>query len=367
MADKVRELFEYDAELSYRFNHMLDDKWDGMMDQPHIGYTYWNDPSANTMPNITYIQNSNVSSSALPFGVALQTGEYSINGSELTTRPMDPFMPPEDYRWIEVYMTGNGSAAFTVATNASYMHVSQRRGSLSSPGSVDESDIRLNITVDWKRAPMGTSYATLVIGASSGNAAYHVRIPLHNTRLPDGLPGNTFVESNGVVSMEAAHFSDSTKSDSTEYAVIPAYGRTLSGVTLNPSDCPPQHLPTAGYLTYDFYTFETAPKVNVTVYIGPSMNIDKENPIRWAMAVDETKPKVVTPLWDYVLSPPSPVSQNAIAGIWSNWTILPDELSAGQHKLKMWSLDPGLVLEKIQIDLGGAQRSFLGAPESYRT
>jgi Gylcosyl hydrolase family 115 C-terminal domain len=38
----------------------------------------------------------------------------------------------------------------------------------------------------------------------------------------------------------------------------------------------------------------------------------------------------------------------------------------GYYTLKIWMIDPGIVLEKLVIDLGGLKPSYLGPPESYR-
>ena len=38
---------------------------------------------------------------------------------------------------------------------------------------------------------------------------------------------------------------------------------------------------------------------------------------------------------------------------------------SGYHVLKYWMVDPGIVLEKMIVDLGGLKPSYLGPPESY--
>ena len=44
VADRVRDLFEQDHELTVRYNGLLGGKWKHMMDQTHIGYQYWQQP-----------------------------------------------------------------------------------------------------------------------------------------------------------------------------------------------------------------------------------------------------------------------------------------------------------------------------------
>ncbi|MGE5812152.1 MAG: glycosyl hydrolase 115 family protein, partial [Ignavibacteria bacterium] len=57
LAEKVRKLFEKDAEITNYYNNILaGGKWKHIMDQTHIGYTTWQQPDKNTMPEVEEIE-----------------------------------------------------------------------------------------------------------------------------------------------------------------------------------------------------------------------------------------------------------------------------------------------------------------------
>lgn len=52
----AKELYEQDSLLSVYYNKtMAGGKWNQMMDQTHIGYTYWQQPEKNRMPIVRYV------------------------------------------------------------------------------------------------------------------------------------------------------------------------------------------------------------------------------------------------------------------------------------------------------------------------
>jgi len=55
LADKAKRLFRNDSLIAVQYHQIANGKWNHMMDQTHIGYTYWQQPLANKMPDIKYI------------------------------------------------------------------------------------------------------------------------------------------------------------------------------------------------------------------------------------------------------------------------------------------------------------------------
>ena len=66
LADKAESLFKKDAELSDYFNTKLaNGKWNHFADQTHIGYTYWQQPTKNTMPKVERVLAENIKMNSL--------------------------------------------------------------------------------------------------------------------------------------------------------------------------------------------------------------------------------------------------------------------------------------------------------------
>jgi len=56
LADTAKQLFINDSLISQHYNRdIAGGKWDHMMDQTHIGYTWWQQPPVNRMPKVVYV------------------------------------------------------------------------------------------------------------------------------------------------------------------------------------------------------------------------------------------------------------------------------------------------------------------------
>ncbi|PVF92161.1 hypothetical protein CPB86DRAFT_830181 [Serendipita vermifera] len=355
---RVIAAFQEDASITARYHGINNGKWNHKMDQPHIGYTTWSDPSANTLPNLTWVSGNSTPASGI-MGVAIQGSDKTAPTTNHALIPVNPYMPPSDVRYLDIYTRANGTFTYNITSNASYISVSPSSGTLTSPGS---SDVRAMISVDWNAAPSRVSNVTLTVASSSGTSTTAI-LPVNKTVVPPGFTG--FVESNGAISIEAEHFTSQSSTSTASYMIIPDYGRTLSGVTLTPVTCPSQTTSSGPKLTYHVCAFTTNTKAKISVYLGGSFNFDPTRPLKYAFSLDEGPPTTVQPVPDAPLGTlPSGADNAEKINTWVSTSTI--SISAGSHTLDLWVLEPGSVIQKIVIDLGGVKSSYLGPPESKR-
>lgn len=317
----------------------------------------------NTMPSVSYVSSSTVPNAGM-MGVSIQGSNTTVPGDPaLTIIPVNPYLASGDYRYIDIYTRSNGSFTYSVTSNLSYVSISPSSGTISSS---DIADTRANISIDWDSAPPSLNYATIsVSGTDSSGTTLNgttLTLPVNKTVIPSTFKG--YVESNGVVAIEAEHYEIATSGSSASYMTIPDYGRTLSGVTLTPVLCPSQTTTTGPELLYRFYTFTSA-VAKISIYFGASLNVDPTRPLKYGLSLDNG-----------VVSTVQPVPLTNLGTTPTGWTDAVNKntwksdiyrtTSAGSHALHIWLLEPGLVIQRVVIDLGGVKTSYLGPPESYK-
>ena len=82
LADEAKKYYEADSLLSNQYNHELaNGKWNHMMDQTHIGYTYWQQPRVNKMPDVIYVSDNSEKDESAKIDVRDKTSESLIPGN----------------------------------------------------------------------------------------------------------------------------------------------------------------------------------------------------------------------------------------------------------------------------------------------
>ncbi len=330
LAARARALFQADADLSAYYNHTLaHGKWDHMMDQTHIGYTYWQEPPKNTMPAVKEID--------LP-----EAAQMGVAAEDLS---FDAFNQPR--RHIDVFNRGRTPFEFSAAASAPWILLSATHGRI-------EKEQRLWVSIDWSKAPQGSARGTVEING--------VKLPVSesNPESREGLKG--FVEADGYVSIEAEHYTGKVDAGAARWERIPDYGRTLSAMSIFPvtaaSATPPENSPC---LEYRMYLLDPR-EVGVDAIVAPTLNFVPGRGLRFAVSFDDQPPQILDALAHNSQADWEESVKDNVRHIRSVHTLS----GSGYHTLKFWMVDPGVVLEKLVVDLGGLKPSYLGPPESYR-
>ncbi len=59
-ADKAKQFYMTDSLISVQYHELAGGKWNHMMDQTHIGYTYWQQPPRQRMPEVKYVPQDSI-------------------------------------------------------------------------------------------------------------------------------------------------------------------------------------------------------------------------------------------------------------------------------------------------------------------
>ncbi|MBS9522729.1 glycosyl hydrolase 115 family protein [Litoribacter alkaliphilus] len=344
MAEKAKELFERDAELSRYYNEELaDGKWSHMMDQTHIGYTYWQQPEENVMPEVK----SHTPQEYASLGVAVPfSKEFYPQAEQLAFPSISPFGPKNHY--FEIFNRGNENLSFEIKPEESWIMVSEKKG-------ITPDQTRIKLEVDWDKVPQGQTSTSITI--ASGEEQTTISVPLQQMNLPENFKG--FVENNGVISIEAPNFTAKHEVTPFRWQTVSDLGRTGSAV-IPVSDNSDDTEEMMNYLEYDIYV-ETHGKVLMHTYLSPTLNyLDLPEGIRFAVSINDQNPQIIS------------INKDSSGKQWNNWVANNINIQTsehtinkkGKHTIKVWFIDPGVVFQKFVLDIGGLKESYLGPPES---
>lgn len=167
-----------------------------------------------------------------------------------------------------------------------------------------------------------------------------------------------FTESNGYISIEAAHYNKAVGNSQIEWKIIPNLGKTLSGITTFPQNIYPKPEDKI-YLEYNIETTSIG-EFPIHILVSPTLNFNQNKGLRYALSVDGGEEQIVNINEKYNMRQMEKWQANSI-----NETITKHLFTnTGTHTIRFRVLEPGIVLQKMMIDMGGLKKSYLGAPEN---
>ena len=182
------------------------------------------------------------------------------------------------------------------------------------------------------------------------------------SQYPEKEIKGAFVESNGVVSIEAEHYTSKTSGGKVTWEKIPDLGRTLSAMAPFPTTAAIEE----NVLEYKIYFFKQG-EFPVSVYISPTINFIAGKTMRLAVKIDNENPQLLE------------VNTGSIKGGSADNRLWEESVRTsirklvakvnvdkpGYHTLKIMMVDPIVAVQKIVVNTGGEKPSYLGPPESY--
>ncbi len=368
MADIAQEKFEAGTAMAEYYNNALSGgKWHNWQLQPYLAYggnypeSSWQQPETDYVADPDFIWPELVTLSVpagAEMGVALD-GSDKVWPEEETEAVLPTFSPfqRQPAQYIEVFNRGAVPFDYAIECDNPWVLINPGHGSV-------EEQVRSEITIDWQRAPMGRTEVPITVSGPDESRVI-VKAVIENPEV-NLQKFKGFVESNGYVSIEASHYSRKVESSDAFWKHIPGIGRTGDGMTPFPVDAPSQ-TPGGGTprLEYNMHLFSEGEAI-VWVYLSPRNNVLQGDGLKYAVSINADDPQIVN-ITTALNGIPMNKSWERNTSDNVNLTATKHTITAaGKHVLKIWMVDPTVVVQKIVVDSGGLLPSYFGPPESYR-
>jgi hypothetical protein len=342
-------------ETEYYNTQLANGKWKNIMSMKPRNLAVYQAPD---IPKIT-IDNTDVWSIA-PEGFVTKDSSLLQNNSSLSLPPFDNLNKQKYF--VDVFLSKNQTITWSASVSNNWIHLSQNSGFLIPEQGKNQ--MRIWIDIDWNRFNQEKANGNILF--TGGNKQITLNMQAVKKNKPQ-LPGhNSFIEDNGFISIHAVHFSKKTDKSLIQWKVIDGLGYTGSALQALPFSVKSQPLinPDSikrnnAFVEYVFYTFSsTTPFVNV--FAIPTHPINNNYSVRYAVSIDDG-PIVIADIKTFGRS--EEWKQNVLRNRAERKIEMPF-LKAGKHSLKIYCVDPGVILDEVRIDLGGLEKAYSSLPET---
>lgn len=375
-AKRVRDLYDLDKQLSDYYNGpMADGKWKNMMSDIHIGYRMWSMPLSSTMPAVVDV-------TPLPtpaMGIAVEGSEQAWPASaEKAALPIFDGLNKKPY-YIDVFNRGTGAFTFNAVANNSWIKLSATKGTV-------EKENRIMVNIDWESLPVGKADGLIEI--RQGDSLVQVQVSAVKSIIP-ATTEPYFGSLTGEFSIPANKFNANVAGKKSKWLLLPDLGRDEACMGIFPVTAPSEMPKTAPRLEYKMYLNQQG-KTTFCIGILPTQDVNPERGLRIAVSIDNGKPQILdarkgitdefkeyTPknlANSKVLKPLPPINKDiALVGVGKlrrneifdniRWLDVQFNLTTpGFHTLKVFMIDPEIVLERIVVNPDNSHPSYFGAP-----
>ncbi|MDF7776379.1 glycosyl hydrolase 115 family protein [Sphingomonas sp. AOB5] len=272
---------------------------------------------------------------------ALRIKRWRTAGAPNDRLPM--FERATDRRqFIDAFNIGTGTLDITATGSSPWIRI-ERESKLGG-------DQRLWVSVDWSKLKSSeTATGSVTVSAAGGTRS--IAISARNVTAPRGL----LVEDNRIVAFNASRYTALKPVGGKGWKPMPDLGR--SGAAIASSvDLP--SLPDATNAPHAEYRFRTTSTgtAKLRVSLLPSFALSADHKLRYAVSIDGGPIRIVDGDkrdWS------DGVERNTITSV-TEWTLE----KPGDHVLRIYALDPALMLDSVILDFGGLATAYMAPPET---
>jgi hypothetical protein len=345
-AARAKAWFLADKTLENEYHSRSQGRWAHFMSQPHIGYTHWNNPPANTMPAVMV----NEPIDAADMGVAIEGQVDAWPATANLSLDFDYY--GQQQRYIEVFNKGTLPFKAQFSLSAPWLILSEL------PAQIEQQQ-RIWVSIDWTKVPSPQAEGTITIRGTGWGGA---NIKVLATKAHDkNIHG--FVEADGYIALEAASAKTMQQNIDAKWVEISRHGRTHSSMTglIQPEHNFLKHIKTAPYLEYDLHLFSSG-VVTINTYLAPSLNFAPGRGLRFAISLDGEEPQLIDVLAEHTNATWEESVKNGVHKVSSKHVLS----TPGAKKLRLYLVESGITVQKIVIDTGGLKPSYLGPQQSLK-
>jgi len=340
-AEKSKQAYkDIITETSYYNNQLAGGKWKHIMSMQPRNLPVYQEPELPVL---------NLKPSATTWSIATE-GSYpdSIQANEQN------FDFPVFYPWsapakfVDVFLQNDANISWKATTSQPWVMLSSDKGQLANQD--NRRQTRIYVNINWKLLAKQSALHKSQINIHAAGKTYTVNISADNSKLPVLANFKGAVENNGMVSIFAGNYQKKQNQGASRWQADNTLGYAQNALVALPvsSDfIADTSLTSAAWVAYDFYTVTTAAKPQLQIFTLPTHPLNKAYGVRYAVAVDGGAPHVLnfktegrsTEWKNNVLS------NNAVRKL-----TLP-ALPAGKHQLKLYLIDPGVIVDRFLINL----------------
>ncbi|MBN1404405.1 MAG: glycosyl hydrolase 115 family protein [Opitutales bacterium] len=362
-SERVRKLFAKDQELARQYNEELaGGKWSHMMDQKNIGWTYWQQPPLERAPAVSKVQP--LEDGAI--GVSLEAYPFAWPENDIfqpRARPLPVYEGDKTPTVFEVFNRSDKPVDWAARVTSPWAKLSlgkscPKAASDYSSTLVGADSVSMTLLVDWAAIPADANSAEVEITGMGPEGPCKVLLGFPLVRNPGtNLP---WLDKNRAIALEASTYSEAVAGQGVTWKTLENYGIGYgrNAVTTLPSVH--ERLIPGGdspHLAYDVF-FKDAGEYTLELQLAPTLNFLSGDGIKVAISIDDAEPQILTVGPKVDSADWGKAVSEGVRKLVSKHKVT----SAGEHRIKVWYVDPGVVVRQIIVNTDAlAQRpSYLG-------